>query len=265
MGGSITDMTMHSKTEREGNAGPPAPSVTVLLPTYNERDNIRPLIESVFRHVPPGSEVVVVDDDSPDGTWRVVEDLMPSRPGLRLLRRTADRGLTASLRDGIAAARGEIIVWLDCDLSMPPEVIPDLLGGIARGADVAVGSRFVQGGGVEIVTGSGDTLMAYVLSRVLNRFVRTVLGGSFKDYTSGFIAVKREVLDAVPLRGDYGEYFIDLIHRARGRGFRIEEHPYLCRARKTGVSKTGTRFAHYLKKGWKYFGLTLRLKISRGS
>lgn len=241
------------------------PPVSVLLPTYNEKENIGLLIESVFRHIPPGSEIIVVDDDSPDGTWKIVESLQPARPGLRLLRRTSNRGLTASLREGIAASRGDIVVWLDCDLSMPPEVIPDLLDGVARGADIAAGSRFVEGGGVEIVTGSGDTLLAFVLSRSLNRFVQAVLGGSFKDYTSGFIAVKKKVLDAVPLCGDYGEYFIDLIHRARRRGFRIEEVPYLCRARKAGVSKTGTRFAHYLKKGWKYLGLTLRLKLSRGA
>ncbi len=239
------------------------PDVSVVFPTYNERDNIGPLVDEVLRHTPPGTEVVVVDDDSPDGTWKVVEEMQAGTPGLRLIRRTTERGLTSALRAGIAAAAGRIVVWSDCDFSMPPAKVEELLAELAAGADVAVGSRFVAGGGVRIIHGSGDTLMAYLMSRALNGFIRRVLGRGFHDYTSGFIAVRREVLDKVPLRGGYGEYFIDLVHRARKLGFKVVESPYLCVERRSGVGKTGQRFGDFIRKGWKYVWLTVKLRFTR--
>lgn len=238
-------------------------AVSVVLPTYNERENIGPLVRGVFEHAGRPAEVIVVDDDSPDGTWRVVEEMARERPGLRLLRRTTEKGLVSALRDGIRAAAAPVIVWMDCDLSMPPDRIPALLEAIDGGCDIAVGSRYVPGGGVELVTGSRDTLRAFVLSSLLNRWIQAMLGAAFKDYTSGFIAVRKTVLDRFPLRGDYGEYFIELIHRAARSGFRIAEIPYLNRSRTAGDSKTGTRFADYLRKGWKYVRLTVRLRLTR--
>jgi dolichol-phosphate mannosyltransferase len=237
--------------------------VSVVFPTFNEKDNIGPLIEEVLRYTPAETEVVVVDDDSPDGTWKVVEDMQKVNPHLRLLHRTTERGLTSALRAGIAAARGDVVVWSDCDFSMPPAKVEDLLAEIGRGADVAVGSRFVEGGGVRIVHGSGDTLMAYLMSRILNRFIRRVLGRDFHDYTSGFIAVRKAVLDRIPLRGGYGEYFIDLVYRAKKLGFRLVESPYLCVERRSGVGKTGQNFHDFIRKGWKYVWLTIKLRFTK--
>jgi dolichol-phosphate mannosyltransferase len=237
--------------------------VSVVFPTYNEKDNIGPLIEEVLRFTPEGTEVIVVDDDSPDGTWKIVQEMQKTVPGLRLIHRTTERGLTSALRAGIAAARGEVVVWSDCDFSMPPAKVEDLLAEIARGADVAVGSRFVEGGGVRIVHGSGDTLMAYLMSRTLNRFIRRLLGRDFHDYTSGFIAVRKTVLDRIPLRGGYGEYFIDLVYRAKRLGFKLVESPYLCVERRSGVGKTGQKFSQYIRKGWKYVWLTVKLRGTR--
>jgi len=239
------------------------PGVSVVFPTYNEKDNIGPLVEAVLRHTPPDTEVIVVDDDSPDGTWRIVEALQAERPQVRLLRRTAERGLTSALRAGIAASGGAIVVWSDCDFSMPPAKVEDLLAALAGGADVAVGSRFVEGGGVRIIHGSGDTLMAYLMSRVLNGFIRRVLGPDFHDWTSGFIAARREVLDRIPLRGDYGEYFIDLVCRARRLGYKVVESPYLCVERRSGKGKTGQTFGDFIRKGWKYVWLTVKLRLTR--
>src|SRR5688500_5538138 len=96
--------------------------LSVILPTYNEADNIVPLIEEVRRAV-GDAEIVVVDDDSPDGTWRRVEE---ARPEVRLLRRVGRRGLTSAIREGIQASRGERVAWMDCDFSTPPEVLPRL-------------------------------------------------------------------------------------------------------------------------------------------
>ncbi|MHB8055751.1 MAG: polyprenol monophosphomannose synthase [Candidatus Aminicenantales bacterium] len=237
--------------------------MSVVFPTYNERDNIGPLILEVLKHTPPNTEVIVVDDDSPDRTWKIVEDLRKTLPALRLIRRRNERGLTSALRTGIAAARGEIIVWSDCDFSMPPAKVEDLLAEIERGNDAAIGSRFIEGGGVRIVHGSGDTLMAYLMSRTINGFVQRVLGRQIRDYTSGFIAVRKRILDRIPLKGVYGEYFIDLVHRARKMGFAVVESPYLCVERRSGEGKTGRTFFDYLRKGWKYVWLAVTLRFTR--
>jgi dolichol-phosphate mannosyltransferase len=148
---------------------------------------------------------------------------------------------------------------------MPPRLIKHLLDPISQGYDVAVGSRFIKGGGVEIITESSDTLTAYVMSMFLNRFIQIVLGASYKykDYTSGFIAIKRSVLREIKLTGDYGEYFIDLIYRVLKKGFKVKEIPYVSKSRMQGTSKTGTSIFHYFKKGIKYIAITLKLRFTR--
>jgi dolichol-phosphate mannosyltransferase len=241
----------------------PCREVSVILPTFNERDNIGPLILEILKYTPRNTEVIVVDDNSPDGTWQVVADMQKNLANLYLLRRIDKKGLASALRDGIAYSKGDIIVWSDCDFSMPPSKIQALLQGISQGQDVLVGSRFVKGGGVQIVAGSNDTLLAYLMSLTLNSFIQRVLGRTFKDYTSGFVALKKTVLSRIPLRGDYGEYFIDLIYRARKLGYKVAEIPYMCVERRTGASKTGQSFFDYLKKGWKYVWLTIQLWFTK--
>ena len=237
--------------------------VSVVLPTYNEKENIVVLIEKIFRHLDKNTEILVVDDNSPDGTWKIVEELTQTYPNLRLIRRLDKRGLTSALNDGINAAAGDIVAWMDCDLSMPPEKLKELKDKIDEGYDAAVASRFVKGGGVEIRTGSTDTVLAYILSLSLNRFIQTILDSSFKDYTSGFLMIKKSILEEIPLKGDYGEYFIDLLYRTRKKGYKTIEIPYLCLARHQGVSKTGTNLFQYLKRGSKYLKVTFRLKFSK--
>lgn len=237
--------------------------VSVILPTYNEKDNIGPLIQEIFSNTAKDTEVIVIDDDSPDETWRVVEELAENQDNIHLFRRIGKRGLVSALVDGIDISKGDIIVWMDCDFSMPPQNIKELLNAIDKGYDVAVGSRFVKGGGVEIIKGSGDTYWAYLMSLSLNLFIQKTLGSSFKDYTSGFIAIKKKILEKISLKGDYGEYFIDLIYRAIKMGYKVKEIPYLNKARRSGVSKTGTNPFHHLKKGIKYILVTLKLKLTK--
>jgi dolichol-phosphate mannosyltransferase len=235
---------------------------SVVLPTFNEKNNIIPLVEAIFMAV-PYAEIIVVDDNSPDRTWKIVQDYAKIHDNISLIRRIGKKGLVSALNDGIALAKGSVIGWMDCDFSMPPEHYIDLLKKIDDGFDIAVASRFVSRGGVEIITGSPDTIMAFLMSLFLNRFVRFMLDSNIKDYTSGFICIKKDILDNTPLKGDYGEYFIELIYRAKKMGYRIIEVPYLCRARTKGTSKTGTNIFHYLKKGVKYILVTLKLKFSR--
>jgi dolichol-phosphate mannosyltransferase len=241
------------------------PGVSVLMPTYNEAGNIQALIQETTLALKQAAaadfEIIVIDDDSPDRTWEKAaeaEGVDPAR--VRIIRRMENHGLTASLREGIAAARYEIVVWMDCDFSHPPEKIPQMLFMIGQGFDVAVNSRYVVGGGEDRSGKGGATQL--VLSRLLNWGIRFMLKPSFSDYTSGFVAVRRSVLDEFELRGDYGEYFIDFIYRViRSRRVRVCELPYVAPPRRSGESKTGSSFAAYLRRGWKYILTVLRLRF----
>jgi len=232
--------------------------VSVVLPTYNERDNIAELISRLRTALGQEAELVVVDDDSPDGTWQVAERLAQEDPNLLVLRRTEERGLTSAICAGIARAQGDVIAWMDCDLSMPPEAVPELVAALGH-CHIAVGSRYVAGGRDE-----GHSLMARAFSRAINLFAGLLLGFAIRDYTSGFIAIRQEVLKLLSLRGDYGEYSIDLLHRARRAGFGVVELPFTCAPRLSGLSKTSNGFWGYLQRGIKYVATILRLRLERG-
>lgn len=233
-------------------------ALTVILPTYNERENVPILIADILRSVRSPVQVLVVDDDSPDGTWRIVEELAGNDGRVRLLRRTTERGLTSAIRAGIRAAGTEAVSWMDVDLAMPADVIPQLLARLEAGADIAVGSRYVHGG-----SDPGHSAMARAFSRVINTFAAVFLRAGVRDYTSGFVAARREIFDRIELRGDYGEYCIDLLGRAAFMGLRIDEVPYTCGARFSGESKTGASFTDYLRRGVRYVTTVLRLAIRR--
>jgi dolichol-phosphate mannosyltransferase len=231
--------------------------ITIVLPTFNERDNIVPLIQRGLAALGDYQvEMLVVDDDSPDGTWQVVAALAEGDPRVRLIRRTEERGLTSAIATGIAQARGTWVGWMDCDLSMPPEDLPRLAAVLANGADVAVGSRFVPGG-----RDVGHSWVGHAFSRTINLAASLLLGGRIKDYTSGFILARRPVFDYVQLRGDYGEYCIDMLYRLVRAGYNVVEVPYQYVPRETGVSKTATNPLGYVTRGWNYVVTILRLRF----
>ncbi|MDQ3119590.1 MAG: glycosyltransferase, partial [Verrucomicrobiota bacterium] len=173
-------------------------AVSVVMPTFNEAGNIAALMHDVVENIRGSGvasiEVVVVDDDSPDRTWEVAERTPTNGAEVRVIRRMADHGLTASIREGIQNAKHDVIVWLDCDFSHPPDRIPQLLFMLGQGFDVAVNSRYTVGGG-EDRSGKGGAVQLF-LSHFLNWFVRFLLTASFSDYTSGFVAARKEVLQA---------------------------------------------------------------------
>lgn len=240
------------------------PEISVILPTYNERENINDIISEISlyisNHLMKPFEFIVVDDNSSDKTWEVVQEKFRTNSKVRVIRRINQRGLASAIWQGVKLAKGGIIAWMDCDFSMPPYKLVELIQKLDEDYDVAVGSRFIKGG--KDIRGSTDSWLVVVLSRMMNHLISIMLGFSFKDYTSGFVAVKRNVFDnGIKINGDYGEYFIDFIYNVRRCGYKVVEIPYYCLPRRKGVSKTGDNLMDYITKGRKYILLTLRLKL----
>jgi dolichol-phosphate mannosyltransferase len=239
--------------------------ISIILPTYNERENIIPLIERIIKAVPEEKEILVIDDNSPDGTAELVSHRYKENALVRLIIRKNERGLCSAVQRGINEAAGDIIVWMDCDLSMPPEKIPELTGKIINESyDVAVGSRYVPGG-KDRRTDSGKFILFFhtALSRIIVTFTSLLLCKSFKDWTSGFIAVKSEVIKKIPLNGDYGEFFIEMMFRMLKKGYKVVEVPYELIPRQRGESKTATNIFGFFVRGVKYIKCVLRLRFSK--
>jgi len=235
------------------------PKISVILPTYNERDNIGRLVERIFRSVKDSLQIIVVDDDSPDGTWKVVQEIAERDNRVRLLRRVGRRGLRSALVEGISLAEGEIVVWMDCDFSMPPEIVPHLVREIGA-FDIVVGSRYVEGG-----KDARDSRFRVVTSRLFDRFGSLVLQSPVRDITSGFVAAKKELFDSISLSGQYGDYCIDFLYRAVRRGFKVKEIPYTNMPRWKGKTKTNPNIFKFLKYGWIYTLTVLKLRFCGGS
>ena len=250
--------------ERMDNVRTKITGVSIILPTLNEAGNIASLVQSTVAALQQAGinaiEIIVVDDDSPDRTWEIASKVVCPPAIVEVIRRMENHGLTASLSAGIVAARQPVIVWLDCDFSHPPERIPQMLYMLDQGFDVVVNSRYVVGGG-EDRSGEWGAMQMF-LSLSLNWFTRFFLDASFADYTSGFVAVRKEVMQEIPLRGDYGEYFVDFIFRTLRKKYRVCELPYMAMPRRSGESKTGTNLLQFLRRGRKYIITVVRLRLA---
>lgn len=205
--------------------------VSIILPTYNERYNIRRLIKIILKIVNP-KEIIVVDDNSPDGTWKIVNNMSKRHRCVKLVKRVNERGVASAIHRGISEASGDIVVWMDCDFSMPPETIPKLLQTL-NDSDIAVGSRYVKGG--KDIRG----FVRVLASLLINSIARIVLNFGIRDYTSGFVAAKRKVFKKIDFEPKgHGEYCIEFLYKAKKAGFRITEVPYIFTERKRGEPKT---------------------------
>jgi dolichol-phosphate mannosyltransferase len=253
--------------------------LTVILPTLNERENLERLIPGLLREVARLGELLVVDDGSTDGTREVVERFAAADARVRLIARADRPCLTAAIQAGIDAAGGDCVAWMDADLSMTPADLVRLADALGDGVDMVVGSRFVVGGaikgqlepgilgrlrGLVELGDTNDSRLSALLSWMLNAgLLPLVLGGGPHDYTSGFVVARRAVFDELRLRGDHGEYFIDLWVRARRLGFRIEEVGYRIRPRSYGTSKTADSLAMFWSRGRRYIAAAVRARLER--
>ena len=210
--------------------------VLVVVPTYDERENLRPIAERLFVAV-PDADLLVVDDGSPDGTGELADQLAREDRRVHVLHRTEKAGLGAAYTAGFAWAREQgydVVVEMDADGSHQPEQLPRLLAAL-QDADLVLGSRWVPGGEVVNWPASRE-----LLSRGGNAYTRRVLGLPLQDATGGFRAYRRSVLDALPL-GDVASqgycFQVDLAWQTWCAGFRIVEVPITFVERVRGESK----------------------------
>jgi dolichol-phosphate mannosyltransferase len=212
------------------------PRALVIVPTYNERDNLPELIDRLLRH--SSVRVMVVDDQSPDGTGQVADDLVRTHPDrVQVMHRTARRGLGRSYVDGIMQAIQQpvdVICQMDADFSHDPDRLPDLIEA-TRDADIVIGSRYVPGGA--IVNWPKRRLL---LSRFANLYVRAITRMAAHDCTSGYRCWRRETLAALPLDrfvSDGYSFLVEMLFAASIRGARVAEVPITYVERRLGQSK----------------------------
>src|SRR5215475_3417674 len=160
------------------------PGAVVCLPTYNERDNLEPMVRALAEVLPEGGRVLVIDDNSPDGTGEIADRLSAELPWLDVLHRPVKQGLGRAYVDGFRhalAAGAELVLGIDCDFSHDPEDVPRLIAAVEAGADLALGSRYVEGGGTR-----NWGLLRRIVSWGGSFYARVILGLKIRDLTGGF-------------------------------------------------------------------------------
>ena len=251
------------ETEERAGEQPLVSGAWVVVPTYNERDNLREFVEVVLSYLAAASleyRVLIVDDSSPDGTGELADELADEYPAVRVLHRPVKDGLgrayVAGFREALAGG-AEFILEMDADFSHDPADIPRLIAATTD-ADVVLGSRYVAG---------GDVVNWQRRRRLVSRggcwYARSVLGTALTDLTGGFKCFRRAVLEAIDLNkvvADGFSFQIELTYRALVAGFKVREVPILFHERRAGQSKMSLRIA--MEAMWKV--PALRLAVAPG-
>lgn len=249
-----TELTPHPT---EGQKTYPV-SLSLVIPTYNESKNIRAIAEILSglldQAMPEDYELIVVDDNSPDRTWELALALIPEYPQLRVMRRTEERGLSTAVIRGWQAASGQILGVIDGDLQHPPKVLLQLLSAIEQGADIAVASRHIEGGGV-----SSWSFIRRFLSRgaqLLGLVILPQVIGRVSDPMSGYFMVRRSAIAGHTMSPVGYKILIEVL--GRGRIDKIAEVGYVFQERREGESKvTWKQYVDYLHH-------LAKLRISQG-
>jgi dolichol-phosphate mannosyltransferase len=226
--------------------------VLVIVPTYNERDNLPQIVSAVHQHL-PSADLLVVDDASPDGTGQLADDIARADTKVTVLHRAGKLGLGTAYIAGFRHALAnnyDFVFEMDCDFSHDPKYLPLLLDEAVRGADLVLGSRYVDGGG----TVNWGPLRK-LISRGGSFYARTILGVPIRDLTGGFKCFRRRVLESIDLDGvsaqGYG-FQIEMTYRALKQQFRVVEVPIVFVDRRVGQSKMSKRiFIEALTLVWK--------------
>jgi dolichol-phosphate mannosyltransferase len=230
-------------------------TVDVILPTYNERENIVPLIESLARILMEAGidyQIVVVDDDSPDGTAEAVRRACLAPDKVKLILRNGQRGLATAVKLGIEESSAEVVVLMDADFSHHPQDLPTILLGMGK-YDLVNGSRYLSSGGFR------GNRRARIFSTVINWFLRIVLGLKTTDNTNGFVAIRRSLLSGWDLSRifyGYGDFHFRLMYNAVRDSAAVGEVPVVYRPRHRGQAKT-----RFIRDGWGYIWSALKIRL----
>ena len=224
----------------------------ILVPTYNEKDNLPVLAAALLAF--DNTELLVIDDASPDGTGRIADALAHQHPGrVRVMHRTGPRGLGRSYLDGFRdaiASDADVVVQMDADLSHDPKFLPSMLEAVAGGAELVIGSRYREGGDVE-----NWPVHRVMLSAFANWYIRMVTGLETHDCTSGYRCWRREVLARLRLDSIASEgyaFLTEVIFQAAAAGTRIAEVPIVFVERRQGASKlTSSVLLESLQTPWR--------------
>jgi dolichol-phosphate mannosyltransferase len=233
------------------------PGAWLILPTYNEAENIGPMVQAAREQLRPGDTILIVDDNSPDGTGAIADELAKTTQGVEVLHRPGKLGLGRAYLDGFAhalAGGADYLLEMDADFSHDPRDLPRLIAAAEQGADLVLGSRYVAGGNV---TDWG--LLRQLVSRGGSWYARIVLGVNVRDLTGGFKCFRRKVLETLDLEHVHADGYgfqIELTYRTIKAGFRVQEIPIVFRDRRVGQSKMTARIA--LEAVWKVPALRRR-------
>ena len=226
-------------------------NVSVLIPTYNEEGNISKLItaiQNVFSESKIEGEIIVIDDNSPDGTWKIVRDLERGNKNLKLVKREKRMGIASALLEGAKISKNELVLTMDADFSHHPHVIPQMLSMKGEG-NIVIGSRYLRG--------KMKAPFLRILSGLLmNIFANTFLNLKIKDSTGGFLVLEKNLLKKLHLESRGGEYSIELLSKARKLGYDMVEIPIVYNYREAGKSKTSL-----MEDGIRYIKRILKLRF----
>ena len=225
--------------------------VLIIIPTYNERENLPAIVaavEPIF-----ACDFLIVDDNSPDGTGQLADEMAARDPRVKVMHRAGKQGLGTAYVAGFGFAIREqydYVFEMDADFSHDPKYLQPMLDRAKAGAEMVVGSRYVEGGGT-VNWGIGRQ----IISRGGGLYARTILGLSIRDLTAGFICYRRRTLESIDLstvQSNGYSFQIEMKFRAVKQGFRVEEHPIVFEDRRVGASKMSRRiFVEALTMVWK--------------
>lgn len=237
---SRNSIDLPSDSDAGPRTKPTGVSASIILPTYNESANVNHVVERCLASLGAHEfEIIVVDDDSPDGTWRIAREGFADEDRVRVVRRRHERGLSTAVSRGLDEAQHEVCLILDADLQHPPEKIPELLRAFEEGADLVIASRHTEGGGIENWSAFRTAVShgATAIARLCVPSAREVT-----DPLSGFFAVRHDVVHDVDLQPTGYKILLEIL--ARGHYDTVAEVPYMFVERERGESKLST--AEYL-------------------
>ena len=238
--------------------------VSIIIPTYNESENIIRVLKSIGEHLPEGiaAETLVIDDNSPDGTGKIVEDYITDSHNeigytIEVIHRKTKRGLSSAILDGIQHSTGETIVIMDSDFSHPPKIIPQLVEEIETSkCDIVIASRFIPGGAI-----NGWSTKRKLISKTAKGIAKAGLGVNESDPMSGFFAFKRKILDGIKFDAIGYKMLLEILVKTKGA--KVKEIPYTFTDRTRGSSKLdSSTMLDYVKSVWRLYRYGHKAKVS---